>query len=80
MFKAGFGSYTKTGRSIAIGRACGESWARQRNTSSSSNEKRDINKDDDGPICAGFIIIALLSIIFYTIVQSKRNLTDNTHL
>ena len=49
MFRGGFGSYTKTGRSIALGRACGESWARQsnRNSNRDSDSDSDTNKEDD---------------------------------
>jgi hypothetical protein len=37
----GFASYTKTGRSIAMGRACGQAWARQSNKSDTSNGKNE---------------------------------------
>ena len=28
MYKSGFGAYTRTGRSIALGRSVGESWSK----------------------------------------------------
>jgi hypothetical protein len=68
MFKrGGFASYTKTGRSIALGRALGEGLARGRSKNSTS--------EDEPSFCVGFMTIVLIIYILHTITQvTKHNI------
>jgi hypothetical protein len=65
MRRGGFASYTKTGRSIALGRSCGKSWAR---SSSSAGENKG-----DPPVYIWIIIIAVWFIMFNKISKGSSN-------
>ena len=60
MFKKGFATYTKTGRSIQLGRACGESLARQ----SAKNSRNSTSNGDD--TCVN---ISILCIVMFVVVN-----------
>jgi hypothetical protein len=68
MRRGGFASYTKTGRNIALGRSCGESWARQSSKSSSSGENKG-----DPPVYIWIIIIVVWFIMFNKISKGPSN-------
>lgn len=61
--KGGFGSWTKTGRNIQLGRSLGESMARQSSKSSSS---------EGDSYCASFICILLVLLLIDTITKVKN--------
>lgn len=61
--KGGFGSWTKTGRNIELGRSFGESLARQSDKSSSS---------EGDSYCASFICIILVLLLIDTITKVKN--------
>ena len=61
----GFASYTKTGRSIAIGRACGESWAK-------SSSKSSRGSKDDASVCASFMLIISLFMLLHIITKAIK--------
>ena len=63
--KGGFGSWTKTGRNIQLGRSLGESMARQSSKSSSSTSEGD-------SYCASFICILLVLLLIDTITKVKN--------
>ena len=60
--RGGFASYTKTGRSIAIGRRVGESLARGSNSSTSSNS-------EEPTAFAKFMLVLTCLYILHTINQ-----------
>lgn len=63
--KGGFGSYTKTGRNIALGRRVGESLAR--GSRSSSNEK-----SEELGIC-GYILYIILILLLIDQITKATN-------
>jgi hypothetical protein len=65
--KGGFGSWTKTGRNIQLGRSLGESLARQSSKSSSSN-----SSSEGDSYCGTFICILLVLIMIDTITKVKN--------
>ena len=59
--KGGFGSWTKTGRNIQLGRALGEGMARQ----SGKNES-------DSSCCVGFIFVILIILLIDGITKATN--------
>jgi hypothetical protein len=56
MYKSGFGSNTKTGRRIAMGRSYGESWTKTSSSSSQENKGK--------PPAGVWIMIIIIWLLF----------------
>ena len=65
--RGGFASYTKTGRSIAIGRRVGESLARGTGGSSSSR-----SSEEEPSAFAKFILVFMCLYILHTITRALK--------
>ena len=66
MKRGGFGSYTRTGRNIALGRSFGEALARQSAKSSGENK-------GEPPVYIWIIIIVVWFIMFNKISKGPSN-------
>lgn len=72
MFKGGrgsFGSYTKTGRNIALGRSLGEAMAKGGSKSSSTSIG---NSSGEPPCFATFLLLLICAIILQTITEALK--------
>ena len=69
MFKGGFASHTKTGRSIAIGRRVGESLARGSNGSS-----RTCESSSEEPSCFfAFTFLLMCALLLQAITKALKD-------
>ena len=60
-------AWTKTGRSMQLGRACGESWARQ------SSKKSEAAKNEGDAACFGmFVFFISIMMIVNSITYFKK--------
>ena len=74
MFKGGrgsFGSYTKTGRNIALGRSLGEAMAKSSRSSTSSGNSSG-NSSGEPPCFATFLLLLICAIILQTITEAFK--------
>ena len=72
--RGGFGSYTKTGRNIALGRSLGEAMAKGgRSSSSSASSSNSIGNSSGEPPCfATFLLLLICAIILQTITEAFK--------
>lgn len=68
--RGGFGSYTKTGRNIALGRSLGEAMAKGGRSSSSSASSS--NSSGEPPCFATFLLLLICAIILQTITEAFK--------